>query len=263
MSHSIRESIRALCLLTIIVSAIVGILVWVTPDRPDEVSWPWRIGTVAAGCIALLTFAAMYLPKGKSPDLLRTFYGPYFECKGFCFVLCMHNHKGVCELEVAFQNRHSQPCTSRIVLRPSRKFFRSQKPEAVTLEIACPGGGFGRKILPLPVDAEAQGTNENMDIIAGVQYLNGRGETLHYGVADVTLENRVSFDTPFMTALSVVSLLGGMIVTHKHASVKIAFPKAVECDLPKEAIVIDEIFWKYGDPPINESVVRSRYGARL
>lgn len=119
--------------------------------------------------------------------------------------------------------------------------------------IVLPGGSFGRTVLPIPVANEVQGSIQELDIIAGVKYPNGHGETLHYEVASVSLGNRVSFSTPFLNTLSAVALLSGTIITHKHASVKLQFPSGVAEQLPWQPHPRTEIFWTW-DPSAQEKI---------
>ncbi len=157
LSHSLRESIRATCIFVLIIAGITGIIAWFINNRPAEISWPTRIGSVFVGGIALMTLLAMYSLKPKVSDQLGSLYGPYFECQGFCFIVSTCTESELCHLEVVFQNRHSKACIARIHLRPTQHLFHAQEPVEFNIQVHCPGGSYGRTLVPIPVSNKAQG----------------------------------------------------------------------------------------------------------
>lgn len=259
MSYRLRESIKGFCLLLIAISFGGGLLAWLGVDRPDATTWVLRWCAVSVGVLAFLGFLSVHFRKGTVPDYLGTFFGDYFDCQGFGFCISTRRQDDVCVFDVIFQNRHSNPCIARVVLRPTRRLFRKQDQSAITLEVSCPGGSFGYLSSPVPVADDVMGTLQKFDVIAGVDYPQGRGDTLHYGEGSVFLRSKVSFDAPFQTVLTSVALLGGTIVTFKHASISLHLPQAVKSDLGREPVASTEILWAIGDPLLEKSEVLSRF----
>ncbi|MBN8604245.1 MAG: hypothetical protein J0M26_24740 [Planctomycetes bacterium] len=234
MSYRVREIIKGICLFFIVVSLFAAAMQWLAVDRPDNTIQFLRFGSIVLLVAAFFVFLKVDKLRGEARDHLGELFGEYYDCEGFCFHLTMRKENRVCFFVVFFQNRYSTPCYGRIVLRPTRKFFRRQDHTAVSLEINCPGGSFGRMSVPIPIDESVQGTTQSFDIIAGVNYPKGRGRTLHYGDANVFLRSRVSFERPLAQAFSYVALLAAQHVDIQHEKIKLAIPNDVLSEFMEE-----------------------------
>lgn len=244
MSHELRTSIRSGAYLALICAGIILLFLFDEGSNKGLILfWVAAIGLPAIG--------ALYVTErveSKGKDHLKELCGSYLECKGFCFAISTRLSDGMCVLDVHFQNRQTRPCQARIILRPTRKSFRAQDSSLVTLHVNCPAAAFGRTSMPLPVDPQLQGSVQRMDIVAGVNYPHGRGDTVHYEAAAVTLANSVSFATPFTSAIQLAALMGGVFVTHKHASLELAYPPGVKHAVATEDCVPStEILYQPGD----------------
>ena len=230
LSHSVAQSTKAILQLVVIIALVI---VAIQCFLAEKVSVPTLTISIIVAIVSLGIVLKLHYLRGEVPDYLREVGGPYIECKGFCFLLSTRLADGICFLDILFQNRHENGCVGRVVLRPKRKMFRSQDPVAITVEVNCPGGAFGRQSVPIPVEPSARGKTLTFEMAAGAHYPKGRGRTLHYGEAKVHLPNNVSFATPIKDAITVLALLGGGIFVHSPASIELPFPQGAAATIPE------------------------------
>lgn len=241
LSHSVAQSTKAILQLIFIVALLVVALQCFVAEK---ISIPTLTTSAIVAAVTLGLALKLHYLRGEVPDHLRQVGGPYIECKGFCFLLSTRLEGGICFLDVLFQNRHENACIGRVILRPKRKMFRSQDPVAITVEVESPGGAFGRKSVPIPVEDTVRGKTLTLEMAAGVHYPDGRGRTLHYGEAKVHLPNKVSFSTPIKDAITVLALLGGGIFVHSPATIELPFPNDAPSTIPESIRPELAIEWK-------------------
>lgn len=242
------ESLRSVCLLTMMVGSIASCVFW-TMD-PTPVIWGVRVG------LAVLTvgsFAAVVLSmtrKDRAPDYLRKVARNYFNRDGFCFVPAATEMDGVAFLELYFQNHFEKPCNATVALRPARGFFMTRaKFDAIAVRIECEGGAFGVARLAVPVPAKLQGKRQRFEVGASVAYPDGKGSRLRF-FDGVYLRSNQNFRDAFSKTLKVAYFAVGGLHLQSPATAEIDLPKNVDEDFGGDAYLDVQTLWKLGDSPL-------------
>lgn len=151
------QSIKAVCGLVIMVSIIIGVIVWLD-NPPNEITGKLRIWTIVAAAVSLTVIGLLSLRRDEAPDFLYRISPRYFLKNGFGFILSAEEHDGICLMCVHYQNQHENFCKARVAFQPVPKSSKSPTPEVVTTVIECPPAGFGIVRIPYPVPESLQGT---------------------------------------------------------------------------------------------------------
>ena len=241
------ESVQAVLALLLIVGAMGSVMVFVT----DHVNWTVFAGMVAltVGSLGLLIWSLFR--RDKVPDFLKKVPGPLLERDGFCFKLLANRRKGLCTLDLHFQNRYDLPTRALVVIQPSKGFFLNRPDLAgMTVEVDCPEGAYGVTAVPWPVVKKFQGKVQSLDVGADVLHPEGKGKMIRYkGGGQVGPAGRDTWGI----VMTVAGALGGMIVLTSPAKLKLKLPADVEESVSDDLPITTEIVWKLGDAVVDHS----------
>lgn len=242
------ESFKAVCSLILIVAAIASGFSWFFADRPDALTWGFRIVSPAVAILALAVLLKVHHRQDLAPDLLQLTTGGYFNREGFCFAFGEGAFDGMFELTVFFQNQYGLPCEGQIALRPARGFWGGRaKMDTINIEIGCAGGAFGFASLPVAVPHKLQGKELQFEVGASVEYPHGKGKRLRFHDG-IHLRTDASFRSGFSTALVFAGALSGRVVLVKPATTTLSLPENVAEELPQRMEPTVVTTWKPGDP---------------
>ena len=243
-----RESVKAVLALLVIVCVLLSILAWSSAwSNVPERMWFLRVLSPLLGLGALVLLCRMQWRKDKVPDFLRQHTRSFFERDGLCFAIEAEVEDDTCIVQILFQNRYERPCEASIALRPASGFFLTRKKiKALAADVQCVPAAFGVVRVPLPVPEKYQGRKVSFDVGASVSYPQGRGRILRF--KDGTRVGKASFSSPGGAALTLAGMFAGQVVMSRPASVKLALPVGVRQELPDDTPVQVETFWQLGDP---------------
>lgn len=205
-----REGLKGVCLLAIVVGAIAGALVWFD-DRPNSTTWVLRVVLPTCSIIGLAGFLRIHWARDVLPDYLRQECGAYFECNGLCFAFKPARLGRGLIVQAFFQNRHAKPCRAKLALVPCHSPASADIASALHFEIDCPEGGFGVARVALPVKREQLGKVVRFKIGAEVIYPNGKGAMLRFRDGEI-VRHSTSLQSAFGSVAFVLGLLGGALV---------------------------------------------------
>jgi hypothetical protein len=244
-----RESLRAVCMLFVIVGVIGSIVVWIM-DRPDQMVWFFRVATPIGVVAAIVAIKLLNQPPqaDEAPDYLSGVVTSFFDRGGFCFGFGLSVVKGVCVVTAFYQNQYEGPCRGRIALRPTKGFFLTRPKFAeIRFEVECEPAAFGLARLAVPLPAKLQGKKQAFEVGASADYPEGRGRRLRFREG-LLLRANSNFGNTFGTVLAVAGAAGGMIVLNNPATVTFPMPVGVAEDIPFETEPEVKTLWKLGDP---------------
>ena len=243
------ESLKAICCLILIVACIAVAFAW-SDDRPSDLTWMFRIGSPALAVLSLGMLLFFHFRMDVEYDYLKDIYPAYFNRDGFCFVLSCTAENGVAYLVVHFQNQRDQPCIGRIALRPVHKLFRGRADmDWITMEIACEPAAFGLARMPISLPQVIQGTRQELEVGASVEFPRGKGRRLRFRDG-MLLRANADFGSRFNKAITIAGAVGGVIVLTKYATVTIDLPTHVAeyvRDAPPTEV---KTLWQLGDLPL-------------
>lgn len=154
-----RESIKIICALVLIVSCLIAGLAWFDPRRPDQTAWLVRVASTGLAALSLGTLLKLQFTPDIAPDFLHRVAGKYFNRGGFCFALAASSRDGICHFKAYFQNQWDRPYLGRIALRPGRRFYLGRAEiETIAFDIDSEPGAFGVARVPVPLEYDVQGT---------------------------------------------------------------------------------------------------------
>jgi hypothetical protein len=242
-----RESIRAICVLVAVVAGCIACFAWGT-EKPGEVDPYLRYGSTAVALSAVGWFVFDSLRRDLAPDFLKERFKTFFDTGGLGVVFVAREDRGVCRIEVYFQNRYERACQATLALRPASSLFNSQPFfPPVFIEIDCPGGAFGKTSWPVGVPYEAAGRAITFDVGARVRYPQGKGRILRFRDG-ITVRHDDTFHSTFVSVLRGLAILGGGFLFSRPAAATLEIPYAVEEFVPLQAREWTEIRWRPGDP---------------
>ncbi|QDU15879.1 hypothetical protein CA11_37070 [Gimesia maris] len=243
------ESTKSVCALLLIVSGIAGALAW-TADRPDTITWGFRIGGPIAAIFALGVIFKLQFRADLEHDYLRALMGTYFNRNDFCFAFVVTPYDGIAFMDAYFQTQRDKPCVGRIALRPARGFFFTRaKIDAITFEVECPPAGFGFARIAIPIPLKLQGKRQSFEVGASVRYPDGKGRRVRFHDG-IFLRSNTNFGNSFGTALTVAGTATGSIALSQPATATIDLPVGVAEDLPDNIAPEIKILWQLGEPPL-------------
>lgn len=234
------ESIQAVLALLMIVGGIGSALVFTN----DRVNWPVFSGflSLSIGSLGILLWSLFR--RDKAPNFLKQIPGGMFERDGFCFKIIVNPVNGRCFLDLHFQSRYDRASKAMVVLQPSKGFFLTRPDLAsMTVEIECPGGGYGVTQIPWAVGKPFQGRSQTLDVGADVFYPDGKGTMIRY--AGGKQVGSAGFDVS-RAILTVAGAMGGMIIYSSKAKAKFRLPTNVDESIPENTAITTKIIWKLG-----------------
>lgn len=243
-----REFVKGIWVVSILIGFIATPFAW-ADDRPNAVTWSFRVGAPILTVIAGVAFWRMNSRRDEATDYLSQLGLPFFDRGGFCFALVPRVANGVCSLDAFFQNRFERACRGRIALRPARGFFGRKKLDTIGYEIECGPAAFGVATVCLPLPHESQGKKQKFEVGASVDYPEGRGRMLRFrdGLA---LRGDSDFGDAFGTAVSVAGALVGTFVLSSPATITLRLPTGVAEELPAHGASQIKTLWQLGDGPL-------------
>lgn len=245
-----RESVKSVLALFLIVSTIAAVLGWygAVENAPDWVNPTLKYGCTPFSVVTLYILLAMHFKRDKVPDFLYSHAKNYFNRDGFCFTATAVSNEGICYLHVLFQNQFSKNCVGHVAFRPGQDFYLGRaKFDTVAAKIECGPGAFGVAKIPIPVKKTLQGKKKWFEVGASVTYPDGKGERLRYRDG-LFLRANTNFGNSFSTGLMVAGAMTGSIVLSSPAKVLFYLPIEVAEDLEDSLSTEVEILWQLGDP---------------
>lgn len=245
------ESTKSVSALVLIVSSIAAAIAW-TADRPDPITWGFRIGGVILALLALGLILKLQLRADVEHDYLRPITGTYFNRDGFCFAFVVNAVDGIAYMDAYFQTQYDRRSVGQIALRPARGFFMTRAEiDAITFQIECPPAGFGFARIAIPLPEKMQRKRQAFEVGAAVTYPEGKGRRIRYHDG-VFLRSNTKFGNSFGTALTIAGAATGSIVLSKPATVKIDLPNGVTEDIPDNLAPETTTLWQLGEPALND-----------
>jgi hypothetical protein len=247
-----REFIKVMCVVVLMVAAVVAALAW-SENRPTPTTWWLRIALPLACLAALAVFLVIHFQVDEVSDYLQQAMGRYLDRDGFCLAMNAMAINGVCCLRLYFQNRFERPCSASVALRPVDDFVGRSKLDSLVVEIPCEAAAFGVATVPISVPPAYQGKVKSFTIGVSVAYPDGKGRQLRFRSAPVIRMN-ADFRDSTATLLQVGSFLSWHILLHSllHKPLRIAvrLPPNVRADIAPMLPAQVQTLWKLGDPEI-------------
>ncbi len=241
-----REFLKGTLCVVVLAGFVVSAFAWID-DRPNQQTWLLRLGGLAISLLALGLFCKVHFRRDIAPDFLHQFFGVYFDCGGFCFVVQKAIVDELFYLLIYFQNRYDRPCLGRITLYPQKKLLQTQELSPLHAEIECGPASVGVSSIPMAVPKMSQGCKQDFDISATANYPEGRGRMLRFRVGA-----KAEYHTPFRGKVrAVIAILSALTLHyhyHKPATISLHLPLDVLDELPEGARQITETLWNLGDP---------------
>lgn len=243
---TVGQNTRQLLQLILITVAFTAAVVWMAPLELNGAVWALRIfSPMTAVGMAYVVFKVSRSP-GKFPDHLRERTGRYFERTGFCFAPVVEVEGGTAALCIYFQNRYARDVLATVAMQPAARSFRlSRLPlPSASVQVHCPGVGFGVARLRFPVGTEFQGKRLTFEIAADVKYPAGRGKLIRMrgGIRAGSIAN-LSQGTRLLKALAGALLLG--LVHEEHpAKVAVVVPQGAVNSPPGGQPPYIQILWQ-------------------
>ncbi|MEX2119319.1 MAG: hypothetical protein WD847_06980 [Pirellulales bacterium] len=241
-----REFFKGGCILVLFVAGVAAALAW-ADDRPNQFTWGWRYGSIAAAVLAVAGFLIVHFQQDEVPDFLYERCGEFFDRGGFCFSVAPQDRDGVCVLEVSFQNRHERPCAAHLALRPANRLFLAIPMEPVTCKVDCGRAAFGIARIPFGVPIALQGKRQLFQVGASVDYPHGKGRAVRFRDG-LVIRHTAQFRHPVGAALTLLGMLGGSFFRWKPATVALELPLNVAEEVPENVTPDIETLWELGDP---------------
>lgn len=248
-----NESGKAFLALVVAGCWLMGLMTWIgDPPEGEESLFLWfRIGFPAIGLGCLLPLLWAYYRKNKIPDFLAQVSPGYFERDGFCFALGSDVQVGRCSLLVYFQNRYERPCNAQVLIRTSSSLFKGRlQMEDVTLGVRCGPAAFGCSSIPWAIPEEIQGRTISLDVVAGVDYPEGKGRLLRF--RDGTQVGAIEMDF-WREGLQITGAALGTIVLMDEAKIKFPIPSGVASSVEGDLTAHTTTLWQLGEPFPNAS----------
>ena len=88
---------KAVCALLIVVACFATLFAWFA-DKPDALTWVFRLGSPIVGALAIGLILRLHYRTDLAPDYLRKQAGDYFNRGGFCFAFSAASVEGICYL---------------------------------------------------------------------------------------------------------------------------------------------------------------------
>lgn len=240
-----RESIKVVCVVVLMVASVTGAVAWM--DEPGMTVL--RIASPAIALLALAVFLRMHFRRDIEVDYLRELGGTYFNRSGLCFVPMITSNDGRTYLSVYFQNQYERPCHGRVSVRPARGFWMNRPNiSPATFEIECGPGGFGFARQAIAIPRDIQGKTLPFEVGACAEYPQGRGRQLRFHDG-ILIRTTLDFSNS-ARALSVISLLVGIIYLSKPATAKLALPTDVSDQPPSDSTTTVVVLRQVGEPPV-------------
>lgn len=245
------ESTKAICALLLIVGSIAAAVAW-NADRPDSITWGFRIGGLILATFALGLILKLHFRADIARDYLREIAGTYFNRDGFCFAFAATNVDGIGYMDAYFQSQQDKPSVGRIAMRPAKGFMGRANIETISYEIDCPPAGFGVARIAIPIPDGLQGQTQSFEVGASVSYPNGKGKRLRF-FDGIFLRSNTNFGDSFTTTLIVAGAAAGSIVLAKPAVTTVDLPENVAEDIPKNLRPELRTLWRLGEPPLDDA----------
>lgn len=236
------ESAKSLLALVI----IVGVLVSAIALTDGQFYWPVDIGVTAATALCVLALLWSMFRRDKAPDFLRQAFGGYYERAGFTFACALHQRGELLYLAIYFQNRYERACRAQVILQAKEGFaFLRRTVESLVIPIECEGGAFGVSLVPWGIPHSRQGTVQTLEVAAYVEYPYGRGKMLRFrdgaNVGNATVD-------AWKTVGTVIAAMGGTIVIHRPAQLRLTLPVGVATEIDGDARITSQTLWRPGSP---------------
>lgn len=241
-----REFLKVMCVVVLAIAAIVAAIAWFA-DKPDGMTWLFRIVSPIIAVVALVMFVRMDRQRDKVPDYLSRRTKKFFERNGLCFdVEPQFKEDGSFWFFIHYQNRYENPCKVYICLDPSSGKFGV---EPVMAHFICEAAGFGVAAVPARFNRSAPGQTCRFNVGATVQYPKGKGKMLRFRDGDVLRMDANFKDAGFRIA-QILLLFTGTIAWKSHATVTCQLPHHLKPGLPIEQKTHSKTLWKLGDRPL-------------
>jgi hypothetical protein len=239
------QSLKAIVQLSSVVFFMAAFSFWAIPEHPDEIVWVFRFVMPVATALVLWILIRDMRRKETLPDKLREIAADYFERNGFCFAFAPTVDKGVCWMNLFFQNRYQNSCTARVILQQSKSLFRTSRLPlpAIDMDIKCESAAFGVVRIPWPIPAQAQGETVKCDVACDTSYPGGRGKLLRFREG---MRAGAAGGGAARAAVTGGLLLVGVISISRPAAVSIKLPVDVMDKLPPSLDMQAEILWRPG-----------------
>ena len=139
-------------------------------NSSGAVVWSWGLVAMAFAGLSVWIF----LQKDAVPDILRDQGFSPFERKGLCLVFLPSVENGELILAVLFQNRHANPCTAQVIVKPASSAADCGI-STLRLNLQCNGEGAGALSVPWLVGCPRPGKAIECFVGADVEYPIGPG----------------------------------------------------------------------------------------
>ncbi len=212
--------------------------------------------------VSLRLFVAA-LGKNKIPDFLCEMYqGPFLNADGLAMVPSLADNDGYCWVEVYYQNQYEGRCTAIVTLKAaSGSFFAGDQGDRVAFELEVSAGEFGRACLPIAIPLEYQGTAQEMEVFADVDYPEGRGARLLIRDGTSVESSDTDFKESEYVLIKAITL--GNLSLKRPARLTAVLPEHVASEPPEVREVTVDVFWRVGDSPnVDELMASIRTGSR-
>lgn len=239
-----RESIKTILVLIIIVCSIVIASMLFLPQGPGPARDRWFILSAAAiiGGPALVLFLRMHFTRDLVPNYLSQHAREFFDRDGLCFAPTIEQSQGLCYLTVYFKSRYERPSQAHIRIRPRKGLLGRAKIDPVEVHIPCGPAAFGIARILWAIPAKYQGKKHEFEVGATVHYPGGKGKMVRFRDGKV-IRTSAKFRNVAHTGLSIAGLLTGSFVLFSPASITIPLPFDVAEERPDDASAEIETLW--------------------
>jgi hypothetical protein len=232
------------------VSAIGGIIVWVSSINPysPTFSWTLRIASLVVfpGSLAGLFYLAS-LPESV-PDFLSRLREPRIGRDGVLFVFECAARDGWTWIDIHYQNRYTNSAQVSVAFTPSQNFLMKRNDiDPIAVTFPCGPAAYGIIHVPIAMKQEYQGQSQKFDVASKEEYANGKGDCLRDIVGDeISKLDRSYFNSAGVKLASAV-LTGGLPNIRWQSRVKVMLPQGVSESTNRMPSLIQDEQWTLAD----------------
>jgi len=239
----------------LVASALLGLIVWLSPINPGEAAFGWSIRIAAAVIFpaSLIGLVVLASRPEKVPDFLAELPKPRMGRGGVLFVIDCAARDGWAWIDIHYQNRFANPAVVTVGFIPSQNFLMKRNEiDSVAVHSVCGPAAFGVVRVPIAIKQEYQGNSQSFDVASQADYPNGHGECLRNVVGpEISALGFSAFNSNAVT-LAKIALTGHLKSIRWQSRVKLLLPQGVAEATSPEPKLVHEERWTLADSPATD-----------
>jgi hypothetical protein len=238
----------------LLVSAILGLIGWLSPIKPQEATFNWVVRIASAVVFPVSLVGLIYLASRPEsvPDFLSQLRGPRIGRGGVLFVFECAARDGWTWIDIHYQNRFTNPANVTVAFTPSQNFLTKRNDiDPIAVTFTCGSAAYGTIHVPITIKHEYQGKPQQFDVASEVEYPNGHGECLRNVVGGEMSKVGFSLIDSAAVTLAKVVLTGRLLNVRWQSRVKVMLPRGVAESTDQMPDLFQEEHWTLADSSAN------------